>query len=269
MYKIQKKYPLIIGLITSLLFIPFLLKAQKNLNEQVEVKRDYKPVLGESLKIRKSPQFGDDKNQSIKQDYPVKDPDVKPDTGINSIKPYIAQHQDKTNILPFYIRAAGGNLNAVLAEIYYNSLPNPQGNFGINIKHLSLSGKLENERFSNDQINFFGRKNDGDHYFSGDLGLNLKSNPFYGYDNSLYHYNASQVQQQFRKFNLGAEFGKIIDTAQGIQYHARLSGYYLGDSYSENENHIDLSGNLGFNQEKFSFNLLLRNVRYAVCPSQL
>ncbi len=229
-------------------------QGQNNVTEQVEVKREYKPVLNESLKIRKSPNF-EDPEKPVSQNYGFKELYLKADTGVNSIRPEEITRVDSNKIFPLYFQIGGGSATTLFGNLYFNSRPSPTLNYGINIRHLSLSGKLENQRFSTDQINFLGKKILDHNYISGDLGLNLNSNPFYGYDHFLDHFSSAQVKQQFRKFTAGLEFGKAIDTSGGIQYHARIGGYYLGDSYSESENHVDILGGLGFSYNRFNFQI--------------
>lgn len=244
----------------SLLFFILLtgtgvLRAQNNVTEQVEVKRQFKPVLGNSVKIRKSPYFPDEPAKVAQLALGFKDISLKSDTAANSISADSLQRRDSTKFPPIYLELGAGNHSTVLGGLYLSSRPSPKGSFSANYRHLSLSGPLQNQKYSTDQVNLDGRKNFNDNFLSAHLGLDIKSNPFYGYDNIIFSFSPSQAQQVFKNFQARMELGKLADTAEGIHYFAKLGGYYLGDSYNEKENHLDFLGGIGYSKGNLGLNL--------------
>jgi len=254
--------------ISILLFHSIFIHAQ--VNEQVEVKRQFKPVLGEALKIRKSPYFPEETAKTIQPTYGFKDISLKKDTAANSIQADSLHRKDTAKILPIYLNAAVGSHKTLIGELYFNTLPSPIGSFSANIRHLSLAGKLQNEKFSTDQLNLDGKKTLDDNYLAVHFGVEQKSNPFYGYDNSKYSYTASEVKQQFRNIVARLDFGKLDDTAQGMHYFAKIGGYYFGDSYSSSETHLDAFGGLAYSWDNYRFNVQadLQNNILTTSPSK-
>lgn len=229
--------------------------AQNNVTEQVEVKRQYKPVLGESLKIRKSPYFPEESPKAIQPKYGFKDISLKKDTAANSIQPDSLNRKDTTKVLPIYMQAGAGNHRTIMGDIFFNTLPSPTGSLSANFRHLSLEGKLANQKFSSDQINLDGKKILTRNYLSAHLGVEVKSDPFYGYDHFKFSFSSSEVKQQFKNINAKLEFAKINDTAEGMHYFAKVGGYFLGDSYSNSENHLDAFAGLAYSKGNYGFNL--------------
>ena len=228
---------------------------QTNVTEQVEVKREYKPILGDSKKIRAQPYFFEATSKDIKQTYGFKDLLLKADTASNSIAIDSLKKNQETNLFPFYFRVAAGNFQTLIGDFNFNSLPNPKLSYGLSIRHFGLKGKLQNQEINTNRLSLFGKKIIENNYLSGELGLKLNSTPYYGYDNSLNNFSTSQVKQNTQKFNLYLGFGKQLDTSSGVTYYARLGGYYLKDSHAETEGHTQFLGGLGFKNERFSFNL--------------
>ncbi len=251
------------GLIPFLFFffmlVPFLFSyGQGNVSEQVEVKRDYKPILSTTEKIKSTPVLFQESSKNTKLNYSDKDLSIRGDSTLNSISPEPVGKIDTNRILPFYIRGGGGNFQSILGELYYNNRPNPLGSFGINIRHFSQNGNLQNQNISKSELNFWGKKIFPLNYLSGHFGIDLNSDPFFGYNHTLNSFSSNQVKQDLRTIKAEMEFGPQIensDSLQGVDYHAGFKGYYLGDSYSDQENHYEFDGLLGFKKNAFTFSL--------------
>jgi len=169
--------------------------------EEVEVVRDYRPVLADAVKIRRSPDLNNVRTQQPALRYNVLDKRLNFPSGMGQLT-----LQDLPSTRPGvmtnnYAKLGIGNFNSILGELYINSGTDENYQTGFYAKHLNQKGDLENQKFSEQRIGIFGRSILEKITLSGELGYNRYGTAFYGVipgaeDNPIIN---SEVQNQ--RFN--------------------------------------------------------------------
>ncbi len=232
--------------------------AQKKevLNEQVEVIRAYKPVLGDVSKLKKSPSFFDETAGKPVVDYSYKDLQLKKDSAHNSIAPDTLSAKDSATYPSLYLKAGGGNLQTFLGDIYLSSRPNATSLWGAWFNHLSEQGKLANQKFLKEIAVIHGKKTFGSSYLSGNFNASEHVVHFYGYDHSKLSLSSGNTRQSLRNIEAEAEFASLPDSTAGFLYSLKFKGYNFLDSYTSKEDHYQASGHIGYTVlNLLSFNL--------------
>lgn len=225
------------------------------ITEQVDVIRQYKPILGDAVKIKKSPAFFDENTQAAPLSYTYKNLKLLKDTARNAISADSLRKTDSLNTPFLYLKAGGGNLSTSLAELYLNSKPNPNGNYGAWFRHLSQTGKLANQYYEHDEVNLFGKKIFPHNFLEGALSGKNRNDYFYGYDHTATSYTKDQSKQSLQNIDARIEFGNNPDTTAPLYYGLKLHGNNFTDHFSNKENLVEASGMLGYAIGPFAFNL--------------
>lgn len=224
------------------------------ITEQVDVIRQYKPVLGDAVKIKKSPSYFDEKTQPASLKYSYKNLRLLKDTARNNITADSLQTIDSLNTPFLYLKGGAGNLNTALGEIYLNSKPTRNGSYGFWFKHLSQKGKLENQQFFHEQAEIFGKKILDKNFISGSFQAEERQVHYYGYDHTISSFTKSATKQNLINIGAIAEFGSLVDSTNPLSYGLKIHGNNFTDHYSNSENLYEASGLLGYIIGPFSFN---------------
>lgn len=234
---------------------PALAQEKTPITEQVDVIRQYKPVLGDAVKIKKSPAFFDDNTQAAPLKYSFKNLRLLKDTARNNISADSLRSTDSLTTPFMYLKAGGGNLSTALGEIYLNSRPTKDGYYGGFFKHLSQQGKLANQQFFSEQAQIFGKKIFAKNFLEAALQADERQNFFYGYDHSVTSYSKAQARQHLLNIGATLDFGSNADSTAPVVYGLKAHGNNFSDHYSNKENLYELSGMLAYNIGTFAFNL--------------
>ena len=96
--------------------------AQKNVSEQVNVVRSYKPILAEALRINTNPEIKTDLVQIAPLTYQTLIFGLDSLTKTSAIEAEKMKSESITKIYPVYLRMAGGNYASSLVDLYWNNL---------------------------------------------------------------------------------------------------------------------------------------------------
>lgn len=240
---------------TVMLFgMPLYAQQKAPITEQVDVIRQYKPVLGDAVKIKKSPSYFDENVQPASLKYNYKNLRLLKDTARNNIVADSLRSLDSISTPFLYLKAGAGNLNTALGEIYLNSRPTKNGSYGAWFKHLSQQGKIENQQFFHEQAELFGKKILGQNFISGSILAEERQVHYYGYDHAISSFSKSSTKQNLMNIGALAEFGSLTDSTNPLSYGLKIHGNNFTDHYSNSENLYEASGLLGYIIGPFSFN---------------
>src|SRR5690606_13018397 len=121
--------------------------------DSFNVVRDYKPILADAVKIRRSPDMSNKRNYMPKLSYgSVPDKKLDINTGLKELEiqetPFSELHDQTSN----YVKFGLGNFNTILGEGYFSYDEYQDMRVGGFVKHLSQKGNLEAQKFSKQEI---------------------------------------------------------------------------------------------------------------------
>src|SRR5690606_18401638 len=150
--------------------------------EEVEVVRDYKPILADAVKIRRSPDLSNTRVFQPKLAYSTLNQRIDIPSGLHQLKiqemPAVRPGVMTNN----FAKIGLGNLNTYLAELYVNTGTDETMQAGFFGKHLSQKGDLEGQKFSEQKFGVFGRKIVDQATLTGEVGYNRYGTAFYGFN---------------------------------------------------------------------------------------
>ncbi len=226
--------------------------------DSIDIVRDYRPILADAVKIRRSPDMSNKREYMPKLNYGnVPDKKLDINTGLKELKimetPFSQIFDLKSNYAKFGI----GNFNTILGEAYFAVEDYEDIRFGGYAKHLSQKGNLEDQKFSRQEVGIFGRRILPMFTLNGLVGYNGFGTRFYGIPvaEDGQTLNPTREAQRFNDIFLSAELTSNYDpnNADALSYSLKADGYIYKDKYDAGENSIALAGYL--NKRVNSFNV--------------
>src|SRR5690606_22164100 len=214
--------------------------------EEVEVVRDYRPVLADAVKIRRSPDLNNARTKQPALRYNVLDKRLNFPSGMGQLT-----LQDMPSTRPGimtnnYAKLGIGNFGSILGEIYINSGTDENYQRGFYAKHLNQKGDLENQKFSEQRIGVFGRSILEKITLSGELGYNRYGTAFYGvvpYAQDNATINSEGQDQHFNDIFFTGELLKNFNPQDtDVSYSLKMDAYLFSDAFNAKENSVAISG---------------------------
>jgi hypothetical protein len=221
--------------------------------EEVEVIRDYKPILADAVKIRRSPDLSNMRVFQPKLSYSTLDKKLDIPSGLHQL---IIQEMPpiRAEIMTNNFAKIGiGNFNTYLGELYINTGNDETMQAGFFVKHLSQKGDLEEQKFSEQKLGAFGRKVLDLVTLTGEVGYNRYGTAFYGLAPSNASVAINPEAQTFNDLYFKGEVLKNYEpSADDISYSLKADGYLFSDKFSAKENAFALSGYLNKTMNVFN-----------------
>lgn len=222
--------------------------------EEVEVIRDYKPILADAVKIRRSPDLSNTRVFQPTLSYSTLNQKIDIPSGLSQLKiqemPPIRPDAMTNN----YAKIGIGNFNTYLGELYINTGTDETMQAGAFVKHLSQKGDIDGQKFAEQRLGVFGRNVLELFTLSGELGYNRYATNFYGFQPSISQAVNSFESQAFNDIYFKGELLKNYEpSADDVSYSLKAAGYFFNDAFSAKENSVALSGY--FNKKLNTFNI--------------
>ena len=228
-------------------------QSRGTISEEIDVVRPYKPSFAEAVKIRINPDLTNNPTFRPNLIYTVLDKTLQIDSNITKLQSQ-KLFEDKVAIpTNNYIKAAIGNLNTTLGELYLNNGKDEALQVGLAIKHLAQQGNINKQQFSRQEATLFGRNISNGATLDGHFTYNRLQTYFYGLDPAIASTVTSPAQQQFNLFE--ARGGLQSNYKQGKQFGYKLdaTGYLLNNHFDAKENNLFVSASLNQAINKVNF----------------
>lgn len=224
--------------------------------EEIEVIRDYKPILADAVKIRRSPDLSNIRVYQPELKYSGLNQRIDIPSGLYQLRIHEMPPVRPENMTNNYAKIGLGNLNTYLGELYINSGEDETMQVGGFAKLYNRKGDLKGQKFSNQQVGIFGRKVLDQVSLNGEIGYNRLGTAFYGFNPARPDANLDPSNQAYNDLYFNAELLKnYIPMDDDISYSAKVAGYLFSDKYDASEKSIALSGYFNKKMESFSVGL--------------
>lgn len=226
--------------------------------DSFDVVRDYKPILADAVKIRRSPDMTNKRSYMPKLNYGnIPDKKLDINTGLKELNvqelPFTKLQDNKSN----FVKVGVGNLGTILGEAYLAIEDYENIRFGGYAKHINQKGNLDAQKYSREEIGVFGRRIFSQFTVDGTLGYNRYATNFYGnpVDINNLPLNVNKLAQHFNDIFFVGELVSNYDpnNPNAFSYSAKLDAYTFKDKFKAGENSVALSGNI--NKRVKTFNI--------------
>lgn len=226
--------------------------------DSFDVVRDYKPILADAVKIRRSPDMSNKRSYMPKLSYgSVPDKKLDINTGLKELNVQQLPFTKTQDITSNYVKLGVGNLGTILGEAYIAVEDYEDMRFGGFVKHLNQKGSLDDQKFSRQEVGVFGRRVLSAFTIDGVLGYNRYGTRFYGIpvDINGLTLNPTREAQRFNDIYFTGELTSNFDpnNEEALSYSAKVDAYTYKDKFEASENSIALSGYL--NKRLRTFNI--------------
>ncbi|TDQ06848.1 porin family protein [Pedobacter metabolipauper] len=227
---------------------------EKNVTEEIEVVRPYKPVLAEAVKLRRSPDLNDVKTYKAKFNYSLTERKLELNSDINKLQAQAVAAEKEAELINNYVKGAFGTSKTIFGEAYVNIGADPALQTGAFFQHFSQSGSLNKQQFDQQKLSVFGRSIGDQNTLSGRINFQRNGLFFYGIDQNNPTLNPDPEKQTLNFIEGEAEIvNKFVDDPDALSYSAKVNGYIWSDKFDAKDNSIVLNGYV--NKRISSFNL--------------
>lgn len=222
---------------------------------EIEVIRDYKPILADAVKIRQSPDLTNNRKYFSKPNYTIFDKKLDINTGTHRLEIQQVPPSRPDILTNNYAKIGVGNFNTLLGEVYISNGEDEALQVGGFVKHLSQKGSdLEGQNFGEQKIGLFGRSILDKITLNGEIGFNRYATRYYGFVPTLPDLNPDPIKQHYNDIYIKGELNSNHeDNEELLSYSLKADGYLFGNAFSAKENSFALSGNI--NKKVNAFNV--------------
>ena len=228
--------------------------------DSFDIVRDYRPILADAVKIRRSPDMTNKRSYMPKLSYGnIPDKKLDINSGLKELKveetPFSELQDQRSN----YVKFGLGNLGTILGEGYFAYDAYQDMQVGGFVKHLNQKGSLDGQKFSKQEIGVFGKRVLPSMTLNGTIGYNRYATNFYGIPmatDGLTLVNPSPTEgQAFNDIYFTGELLSNYDPEndQAVSYSAKLDAYSFSDKFNAKETSVALSAYL--NKRVNAFNV--------------
>lgn len=226
--------------------------------DSIDVVRDYRPVLADAVKIRRSPDMMNKRQYQPTLTYNTLDKKLDITTGTKRLTvqqmPF-TRMEDRTGN---YVKIGAGNLGTLLGEVYLSTDRFADARVGGYFKHLNQKGSLDGQVFSQQQVGVFGRKILAPFTIDGELGYNRYGTQLYGVVSDAFGQSLNPDPKQRQAFNDIFFNGELTsnfqeDDPDAVSYSLKADAYAYSNAFDASENSVALSGY--FNKRVNAFNI--------------
>lgn len=219
-------------------------KSSGNLQEEIVVTTDYKPVLADAVKIRRNPDLEDKTPFKAPLTYTTLDKRLERNTDIKQME--AAKMSAERDSVPYnnYVKAGLGSLKSTYGELYVNNGQDDALQAGVYIKHFAQQGTAYyKQNQSRDEVSVFGKSVGEVNSLHGSITYNHEGNYFYGYDPFAPPPVLHVDKQHFSTISAEGDLTKNYkDVDRDFTYALKLSGYAFSNAFQGRENNVVLSG---------------------------
>lgn len=223
---------------------------QTNLgNEDINIVKEYQPVLNDAFKINISPE--QDTSSTRQAGSLTYKADARPmNAAFNTrpIKPVRIKDDTIRKLYRGYVKAGYGLENMPLLDVRFNSLRSKNFDAGFRYNHLSASGKISDYGYPGNSLNSMGVF--GTRYFDkfslgADIGFRRDVVHYYGYLSPPELFTRSETRHAMNDIHGEVTLASIGRSKDDWTYNAKLNFYNFSDNINMNESNVRIDGNIG------------------------
>ncbi len=214
--------------------------------DSIDVIRDYRPILADAVKIRRSPDMTNKREYQPTLRYSVLDKKLDITTGTKQLSiqemPPIRPEARTDN----YVKVGAGNYSSFLGEAYLTNTSFQDTRFGAFVKHLNQMGNLDHQFYSQQEVAAFGRQLYEEFTIGGTLGFKRYGTRQFGFIPGQSGGNLNPdlgAKQHYNDIYINAELASNSgeDNLEPLAYSIKMDGYLYSNAFETKENSLALS----------------------------
>ncbi|HBE43628.1 MAG TPA: hypothetical protein DDW27_21020 [Bacteroidales bacterium] len=229
---------------------------QQDLKREVTLYNPYIPSLSDFKKKSFLPVIDDTVVVRPEFTYTVNTNPYSPEYSIVPIKAASLVPDPLEKLYKSYVNLGFGNYLAPLAEVSVTNERSKSGAYGIYARHFSTNGKVKlqnNKRvyagYMDNDASLFGKKFFMDNYLEGSIDYARKTRYAYGYDTSLFDYEADKkdIRILYNKIGASLSFASLTLDSSDFSYDFDMNYGYFFNNKTLLQHNSGLSGAMAKN----------------------
>ncbi len=246
---------LLLGLI--LFFSVQDLAAQQLDFDEINVIAPYEPTISDAFKINFTPQIVDTIEVDIAFDYRISPTMIPVKFDPKPLSPARMRGEPLAKLYKGQVKAGIGSYTTPYLEAFYNTLRSNEYAYGVQLKHLSSTGKLEDyahSGYADNLFNIYGKRFWDNHTLAANLDLQSNMVHYYGFKPEDYHDDYEDFINDLSKKDYRQRFlyaspsvnlsSNYLDSTK-LQHDIELQYYYLSDRYDATEQSLGFNTKVG------------------------
>ena len=250
--KLKMKSNIQIVLLVAMLFSVSIVSAQEEIHKEVRVVKPYTPTLSDANKINLLPEFND--TTSVYQNFEYEISPKRYSTNFR-VKPIRAAKMVGLPLKRLYkgqVSLGVDNYISPFAEITINQLRDRKSAVGVYVKHHSTAGNVElangkkvDANFSDNLVNFYGRKMFSRSVVEGGIHGLYNSLLYYGYAPSIDTIlERDDIRQKIYNAGAKVKFYSSNPDSSHFNYNFGLEYNFMADAFETTEHGFDLDAKM-------------------------
>ena len=217
-------------------------------NEDVDIVKEYQPVLNDAFKIDLQPEDNvDTKSTGAPLIYKLNPAPAPASFNTSPIKPVRIKDDAIKKLYHGWLKAGYGLENMPLVDAAFNSLRSKRFDAGAHLYHLSAGGKIKDYGFpGNSTTNFttFGNRYFEKFKLGASLGYRFDKVHYYGFKSPPELYSKSETKHTLQDINGKIDFESLGKEKEKWSYRGGVEFYGFNNNRDFNENNIRISAGL-------------------------
>lgn len=254
MQKIFSVFSIIFAGVLFFLVMPVRsLYAQQLDFDEIKVIAPYEPTISDAFKTNFNPRLDDTLQIDISFDYIINPVQIPTRFSVEPLSPARMRGEPLAKLYNGFVKAGLGTYTTPYGEVFYNSLRSNEYAYGLQLKHLSSGGGIDDyghNGYSDNKINLYGKRFLRNHTIQGDLNYERNMMHYYGFRRDDYSENLEMLQyidelsnkdirQVFHYISPAMSFRSNYLDPTMLQHDMNLKYYYLTDRYDANEHRLE------------------------------
>jgi hypothetical protein len=233
--------------------------AQRNLSEEVNVVRQYKPILAEAVKVTANPEIKIEEQGKEIPNYIFLSHRIDSTMKVSAVQIEKMKNESIAKLYNHYIRTGAGNASTTYFEAWTNNLRSKEWVLGAHYRHLAQVGSIKNMAYSDNTIEAYAKRIYAKQNISLGIMYDRDVNHFYGYDQSLVSYKATKVRQYYNLFGIQSQLKSNLQAFNSLSYVGNFDFYTVNDRFNAKENRFALSTSAKYKEFKTKIGIDVAN----------
>jgi hypothetical protein len=226
--------------------------------DEIKVIAPYEPTISDAFKTSFNPGLVDTLQIDIAFDYSINPIQVPTRFSLDPLSPARMRGEPLSKLYNGYVKAGLGNYITPFGEVFYNSLRSNEYAYGMNLKHLSSAGGIDDyghSGYADNKINFYGKRFLRNHTIEGDLNYERNMVHYYGFKRDDYladttmlrfidELSKNDIRQVFHFLSPSLSFKSNYTDDTKLQHDLNLNYHYLTDRYDAAEHRLGFAARL-------------------------
>jgi len=236
-------------------FIPGTHGQNKTVNQYgdtVMIIGTYSPTVADATKIGFNPAAENNETgvQFPELNYSIESVKLLTNIELDPIKSVPFENEALEKLYRNYVKAGFGNYTTPFLDFYITPVRNAETQFGLNLKHMSSSGKVDknyaNSSYSTNSLGLYAKKFNRDNTISGNFDLSRNVVHYYGYkpDEIQRVYPDADIKQRYQSVSADLKIKSNNPDPDGFNYKVAFDPWFVNNINKTSELKLGLNARI-------------------------